>query len=147
MCRICTPLSAIIFMDHFEKKYICPFLQGISLIYLWFIGDIFFIWTGSKEQLTNCLNDFNKKHNPIKFEDKISQTSITFIDTEFFIQSYKNVTKIYRKSTICQNFLQWDCIHIVKRLESNGSAQHKMTSISIVGSSNWDLSIKVTSQS
>ena len=40
-----------IFMDHFERKYISLFLQGISLSSLGFIDDIFFVWTGSKEQL------------------------------------------------------------------------------------------------
>ena len=96
---ICAPSYANIFMDHFEKKYIYPLLQGLSLIYLRFIDDIFFIWTGTKEQLTNCLNNLNKKLNSIKFECKISQTSITFLDTEVSIQNNKLVTKIYRKST------------------------------------------------
>ena len=43
MEKICAPPYVNIFMDHFEKKYIYPFLQGISLIYLRFIDDIFFI--------------------------------------------------------------------------------------------------------
>ena len=62
MGSICAPSYANISMDHFEKKYIYPFRQGLSLIYLRFIDDIFFIWTGTKEQLTNCLNNLNKKH-------------------------------------------------------------------------------------
>ena len=43
MGTICAPSYANIFMDHFERKYISPFLQGLSLIYLRFIDDIFFI--------------------------------------------------------------------------------------------------------
>ena len=108
---ICTPSYAHIFMDHFEKKYIYRFLQGLSLIYLRFIDDIFLIWTGTKEQLTNCLNNLNKKHNSIKFEYKIWQTSITFLDTELSIQNNKLVTKIYWKKTVCQNFLYIDSDH------------------------------------
>ena len=50
---ICTPAYASIVMDHFERKYIYPFLEGLSLSYLRFIDAIFFIWTGSKDQLTN----------------------------------------------------------------------------------------------
>ena len=38
-------------MNHFERKHISPFLQGLSLISLRFI-DIFFIWTGSKGDFT-----------------------------------------------------------------------------------------------
>ena len=43
MEKMCAPPYVNIFMDHFEKKYIYPFLQGILLIYLRFIDDIFFI--------------------------------------------------------------------------------------------------------
>ena len=66
---------------------------------------------GTKEQLTNCLNNLNKKQNFIKFEYKISETSITFLDTEVSIQNNRLVTKIYRKSTDHQNFLQVDSQH------------------------------------
>ena len=60
---ICVPSYANIFMNHFEKKYIYPFLQGLSLIYFWFIDYIFFIWTSTKEQLIKCLNNLNKKES------------------------------------------------------------------------------------
>ena len=101
---MCVPSYANISMDHFEKKYMYPFFQGTSLIYLRCNDDIFFIWTGIQEQLKNCLNDLTQKHNSIKLEYKISQTSITFLDKEVFIQNNKLFTKIYRKSTDCQNF-------------------------------------------
>ena len=45
---ICAPSYANMFMGHFERKFISPFLQGRPLIYLKFIDNIFFIWTGSK---------------------------------------------------------------------------------------------------
>ena len=96
---ICAPAYANIFMDHFERKYIYPFLQGLSISYLRFIDDIFFIWTGSKDQLITFLNDLITKHNSIKFEYKISQSSIPFLDTEVYIKNNKLYTKIYRKET------------------------------------------------
>ena len=40
---ICVPSYASMFMHHFERKYISLFLKGISLIYLSFIKDIFFL--------------------------------------------------------------------------------------------------------
>ena len=43
-----------------EEIYIYPFLQGLSLFYLRFIDDIFFKWTGAKEQLTSFLNNLKK---------------------------------------------------------------------------------------
>ena len=73
-------------MDHFERKYIYPFLEGLSLRCLGFIDDIFFIWTGSKDQLITFLNNLNTKHNSIKFEWKISQSSNPFLDTEVYIK-------------------------------------------------------------
>ena len=62
MGTVCTPPSADIFMDCFEKKHIYSFLPGLSLIQLWFSDNIFFIWTGTEEHLTNVLNNLNKKH-------------------------------------------------------------------------------------
>ena len=47
----------------------------------------------------------------IKFEYKVAQTSITFLDTEVSVQNNKLVTKIYRKSTDRQNFLHIDTDH------------------------------------
>ena len=129
MGTICAPFYPNIFMDHFEKKYRYPFLQGLSIICyfinLRFIDDVFFIWTGTKEQHTICLNNLNKKHNSINFEYKISQTrhnsinfeykisqtSITYLDTEVSIQNNKLVTKICRKRTDRQNFLYIDSDH------------------------------------
>ena len=57
---ICALSYANIFRDRFEKKYIYSFLQGLALMYLRFIHDLFFIWTGTKEQFKNCLNRLKK---------------------------------------------------------------------------------------
>ena len=60
MGTICAPSYTNIFMDHFEKKLIYPFINGFPLIYLRFIDDIFLIWIGNKKvnstQNTNPLN-------------------------------------------------------------------------------------------
>ena len=63
-------------------------------------------WYSRATLFQNCFNDLNEKHNSIKFEYKISQTSITFLDKDVFIRSNKHVTKIYRKNTDCLNFIQ-----------------------------------------
>ena len=65
MGPIFAPACANIFVDHFERKYIYPFLEGLSLSYLRFIDDIFLIWTGSKHQLITFLSDLNTKNNSI----------------------------------------------------------------------------------
>ena len=68
------------------------FLEGISLNYLRFIDDIFFILTGSRHRLTTFLNDLNTKHDAIKFEYKMSQTSIPF-PARKFISKTTNYTQ------------------------------------------------------
>ena len=40
---ICAPAHSNIFMKHFEKKCIYPFLEGLSLSYLRFIDNTFFV--------------------------------------------------------------------------------------------------------
>ena len=44
------------------------------------------------------LNEINTKHKSIKFEYQISETSITFLDSEIYISNNKLYTKIYRKN-------------------------------------------------
>ena len=61
MATICKPTYDNIFMDHFERKQIYPFLERLSLNQLRFIVDMFLIWTGSKDQLIKFFNDLNSK--------------------------------------------------------------------------------------
>ena len=63
--KITTFLAIILTLKNFvfkrinENKCIYLFLHGTTLAYLQFIGDIFFIWTGTKEQSTYRLNNLN----------------------------------------------------------------------------------------
>ena len=99
MGTICAyaPAYANIFMDHFERKYIYSFLEGLSLSYLRFTDDIFFIWTCSKDQLITFLNNLNAKHDSVKLEYKMSQSRIPFLDTGVSIKNNYLYTKIYRR--------------------------------------------------
>ena len=98
-------------MDHFGRKYIYLFLDSFSLSYVRFIDNIFFIWTGSKDQLITFLNDLDAKLNSIKLEYKILQSSIPFLDAEVYIKSNKLDTNIYRKKTGRQNILHINSEH------------------------------------
>ena len=60
-------------------------LSTFSLIYLRFIDDIFFKWTGSRTDLENFLDKLNAKHASIKFGYEISKERISFLDTEIYI--------------------------------------------------------------
>ena len=111
MGTICAPSYANIFMDHFERKFIYPFIKTFSLIYFRFIDAIFFIWTGSKTDLDKFLNELNAKHPSIKFEYETSKKRISFLDTEIYIKNNKLHTKIFRKKTDCQTFLNINSEH------------------------------------
>ena len=88
-------------MDHLEKKFACPF----SLIYLRFIDDIFFIWTGSKSNVEKFLIELNIKYTSIKFEYEIMKEWSSFLNTEIYIKNNKLKTKIFRKKADFQIFL------------------------------------------
>ena len=48
MGMIYKPSDANILMNHFEKKFIYPFITANVLIYLRFIDDMFFMSTGNR---------------------------------------------------------------------------------------------------
>ena len=51
-------------------------------------------------------NEFNTKHESIKFEYQISKTNIGFLDTKVYIENNKLYTKIYRKKNRSSNIPQ-----------------------------------------
>ena len=99
-------------MEHFEKKFIYPFIKTFTLIYLRFIDDILVIWTGSKTNLENFLNKLNTKHPSIKFQYEILKERISFLDTEIYIKNNKLNTKIFRYKTDHQTFLHINVEHL-----------------------------------
>ena len=115
MGTICTSGYANIFVHHFEKIYIYTFWEGISLSYLRFIDGIFFIRIGSKDQPIPFLNNLNAKHNLVKFECKVSQSSILFFLTWSFLSKRTNYAQRFvgRNKTgkffyiLIENTLYW----------------------------------------
>ena len=111
MGTICAPSYANISMNHFERKFIHQFIKTFSLIYLRFVDDIFFIWTGSKTDLEKFINKLNTKHPSIKFEYEISKEKISFLVTEIYIKNNKLYTKIFRNKADRQTFLKINSQH------------------------------------
>ena len=96
----CAPTYANIFMVDFEEKYIYPFINQISVLYLRFIDDIFMIWTKSENELENFIKDLNTKHPSIKFDFKYSKDKIEILDTLVYIDQHKYQklqTTLYKK--------------------------------------------------
>ena len=76
-------------MDHFERKYIHPLIEGKSLTYFRYIDDIFLIWTGTNSELNQFFKGLNKKHSSIKFDYKASKDRIVFLNTEIYLYNGK----------------------------------------------------------
>ena len=70
-------------MDHIERKLIYPFIKMFSLICLRLIEETVFTWTSNKKDLMKFFNEFNTKHESIKFEYQISKTNIGFLDIKY----------------------------------------------------------------
>ena len=124
MGAICAPSYANIFMYHFERKLIYPFIKTFSLIYLRFIDDIFFIWTGSKTDLEKFVNELNTKFPSTKFEYEILKERVSYLDTEMFIKNNKLHTKIFRKKPDRQTFLNIESEHPKSLKAASNIAKH-----------------------
>ena len=87
------------------------------LVWIRYIDDIFFIWTGSKESLntfvsfTNDYTDNNKMKSRIKFETNISENSVNFLDVKVNLNNGKITTDLYTKPTGAHLFLNATSSH------------------------------------
>ena len=104
MGTISAPSYANIFMDHFERKFIYPFIKTFSLIYLRFIDNMFFIWTGSKTDLEKLLNKLNAKHPSIKFEYEISK-EFNFGIPKYTLKTINYIPKYLERKQTAKPFL------------------------------------------
>ena len=108
----CAPQYANLFMGKFEESHILPKIKDIILLYCRFIDDIFFIWTGSEEELVIVTNAFNDLHPNIKFEVQYSKERIDFLDTTVIITKENTIeTTIYRKPTDHKAYLHSKSYH------------------------------------
>ena len=113
MGTICAPNYANIFMGKFEKTYIYPYINQFSNFYCRFIDDIFFIWNGTVIQLQEVIKKLNNRHPTIKFDSKLSKTTIEFLDTKVYKNKEQNklLTTVYCKPTDRRNFLHYTSAH------------------------------------
>ena len=75
-----TPTYANIFMGIFEETHIYLLIKQKVQLYLRYIDDIFFIWTGSENELKQLISKINGVHPSINFDFNYSKTQIQSSD-------------------------------------------------------------------
>ena len=107
----CAPPYACIYMGSFESKKILP-LSNLILLWKRFIDDIFFIFTGSEEELLTLFEKINLLHPSIKFTFEYSHEKINFLDTCIHIdESNKLYSSLYTKPTDTFALLHYNSFH------------------------------------
>ena len=89
-----------------------PRITEKTRIFLRYIGDLFFIWTGTEKQLQSFIEEINNIHPTIKFDSKFSKDEINFLDLTIYKDSNgKLATKVYTKPTDRQSYLYRTSAH------------------------------------
>ncbi len=107
------PTFANIFMGKFENDHIYTHsLYAKVLVWLRFIDDIFFIFTGTLTELKQFHNDLNHtRYNSIQFTMDYSTEKIHFLDTTIKIENGTLVSTLYTKPTDSHSYLLYESCH------------------------------------
>ena len=111
---ISKPLAGI-YMHWFEKTYVFgedgEFKENI-VFWKRQVDDIFFIWRGTKEELELFVWKLNGFEYSIQFTLEIENDGfIPFLDIGITKADEKFITKIYRKPTHMQQYINWNSNH------------------------------------
>ena len=87
-------------MGKFEETYILPRIRNKIMMYVRYIDDIFFIWTGTEEDLLKFFAEINLVHQTIKFDHKYSKTDVEFLDCNFFERNLERVVVLFSKKCL-----------------------------------------------
>ena len=81
-------------------------------LYLRYIDDMFFIWTGSENDLQQFISKINEVHPSIKFDFNYSETQIQFLDISITKTSPgKPLTTLYNKEIDRKSYLHQNSEH------------------------------------
>ena len=104
------PSYANLFMGQLEKKLLKS-LPKQPLIYKRFIDDIFMVFEGSEQELTQFITLCNNFHHSIKFTAEYSKTRAIFLDTIVLKEGNKLKTTLYTKETDTHSYLHYTSAH------------------------------------
>lgn len=108
------PSLANIYLQELDDKMVAYTLH--ILLYFRFIDDIFFVWTGTEQQLINFNKYINSLIEGIEIKLTWSTTSINFLDTTIYKSNVDTplstlMTKVYFKETDNHLLLHPDSFH------------------------------------
>ena len=99
-------------MGEFEKNHINPLIDNDIKCYFRYIDDIFFICTGTENQLQEVFHKINKIHLSIKFDCKYSFSEINFLDTTITLNNDLTITtRLDTKDTDQNAYLHYNSYH------------------------------------
>jgi len=104
------PNYANLFMADFESKHVFTYPIQPSY-YRRYINDIFFIWNHPISELDNFIDHLNSVHPTIKFTKSVSNTTITFLDLDIYIENNQFQTKTHFKTTNTFSYLHGHSNH------------------------------------
>ena len=115
------PVYACLFMAWLEELFLRSWKGTKPIHYKRFIDDIFFIWTGSVQELEQFLKRMNQAHSYIKFTSTFDTDTktIPFLDTLVSLKGGRIVTDLYTKPTaVVQYLLPSSCHpkHVTKNI-------------------------------
>jgi hypothetical protein len=105
------PCYASLFMGKLEQM----FLDGCEYkpdAWLRFLDDIFMLWTHSLEDLYKFIEALNAFHPNIKFTYNISESHVTFLDVDVYIDEKNNIsTHVHVKPTNIHQYVYYTSSH------------------------------------
>ena len=107
------PNFANVYMGRFEENFVYK-TEWSNYVIIWvrFIDDIFLIWKGDIDSLTEFIDHLNNAAPSIKFTHEISTNSVNFLDTTVLKDRQGNIsTDVYQKPTDTHPYLHWTLAH------------------------------------
>ena len=104
-----------IYMHWFERNFVFNNANSLKQ-YLKFwkrqVDDVFFVWSGSKDDLELFVWHLNGVEMKVQFKMELEKESfLPFLDVGITKSEGKLITKVYRKPTHTQQYINWASNH------------------------------------
>ncbi|CAJ0929934.1 unnamed protein product [Ranitomeya imitator] len=109
----CAPALANLFLGWWESTivYNSPWYKSKVRCWLRFIDDIFFIWSGTQDELGTFINSLNDNAFNIFLTSTHSPSLVCFLDLNIVCQEGVISTCLYRKPTATNTVLEYHSFH------------------------------------